>query len=174
MTTTIENLLIGKPVYSVDQGQRLGKVSDAYFDPDFQQLTAIVLASDDGLVGKAWQRLTKARDERLVTTDKVHVFGVDALLLPSADVLVKAAGGQSLPDHIQWGSIRGRMLMGQDMKLATVGDVQVDDSLNVVGITLSKVLVDGKLKSVDMVPRTAITHHGGSAGTQITVDLGQI
>jgi len=167
-------LLIGKPVYSVDQGQHLGKVSDAYFDPDFQQLTAVVLDSDEGLVGKAWQKFSKNRDERLVTTDKVHVFGVDVLLLPSAEVVVKAAAGQSLSGHILWSAIRGRTLIGQDMKLAVVGDVQLDDSLNVVGITLSKVLVDGKLKTVDMVPRAAVLQHGGSAGHDMTIDLAQV
>ena len=170
----ISEVLIGKPVYTVDQGQHVGKVCDAYFDPEFQQLTGVVIDSEGGIAGKAMQLFSRNRDERIIAIEGIQVLGVDALLLPSADVVVKNKVGQTLPGHILWSAIRGRTLLGQDMKLATVGDVQSDDSLNVVGITLAKVLVDGKLKAVEMVPRTAIVHHGGPAGGEITIDLNQV
>ena len=167
-------VVIGKPVYTVDQGQHLGKVCDAYFDPEFRQLTGVVVDSEGGIAGKAMQLFSRNRDERIIAIESIQVLGVDALLLPNADAVVKSKVGQTLPGHILWSSIRGRTILGQDMKLATAGDVQVDDSLNVVGITLAKVLVDGKLKTVDIVPRAAIVHHGGPAGGEISIDLNQV
>lgn len=170
----IEALLIGKPVYSIDQGQYLGKVCDAYFDPEFQRLTGVVLDNEGGIAGKAMQLFSRNRDERVITINNIQVRGLDALLLPSAEVLIKTKEGQAMPGNILWSSIRGRTMLGQDMKLATVGDVETDDVLNVIGVTLSKVLVDGKLKAVQLVPRGAIIHHGGPAGGEIEIDIAKV
>ena len=70
--------LINKPIYTLDEGKLLGKVQDLYVDDALEVILGIYLGAQ-GLV---------RRRSQLIRSGDVSVYGVDAILVKSADCLL--------------------------------------------------------------------------------------
>ena len=153
--------LTGKPIYSITDGQNLGSVKDIYFDKDLSIITGI-FTGNEGLL---------KRKSLLIPSNKVSVYGIDAVLVNDNDVIVPEDA-----DAAEW--VRLSKLKGRDVdtpggtKVATIGDVVLGEQGNVVGFTLSKVFVEGPVAQQGQITRSVIVDTGNEDGT-MTINLTQ-
>lgn len=138
---------IGKPVFSIDEGRRVGTVKDLYLDEDVRKIIGVYLGSD---------RLF-SRKALCVERSNVQVFGVDAVLVSQSDAVVD--GGPACETA---GWTRRDTLQGYDIsttggtKVGTVDDIILDDEMHVVGFSLGRVYVSGPVADHRAVAREAI------------------
>lgn len=153
--------LVGKPIYSVDEGRQIGKVKDLYLDSGLNRVVGIHLGTEGLLRRKAL----------LIPSEDVVVFGVDA-------VLVKRSGsatddGSYVPAK-EW--LRREKLDGREVdtpggtKLGTIGDIIVDQGGNISGFILGRVFVEGPLGDKRMIDRSVVLDLGQEDGI-MTIDL---
>lgn len=156
--------LIGKPIYSLTNGRLIGSVKDLYVDPDLQKVTGLYVGSE-GIFN---------RRARLIARDQVAVFGIDSVLVVDSNVIVD---DKEYPPSQEW--LRREVLQGRVMhtaggtKVASVGDLLLDDDSKVVAFSLSRVHVEGPISNNRIVSRTAILDPGGFEGNMI-VDLTEV
>ncbi len=153
--------LVGKPVYSVDEGRQVGKVKDLYLDSGLNRVVGIHLGTEGLLRRKAV----------LIPGDDVVVLGVDA-------VLVKRSGsvtdGDSYVPSKEW--LRRDKLDGREVdtpggtKLGTIGDIIIDGTGNITGFTLGRAFVEGPLGEKRTVDRSVVLDLGQEDGI-MTIDL---
>lgn len=156
--------LIGKPIYSLTNGRLIGSVKDLYVDPDLQKITGLYVGSE-GIFN---------RRARLIARDQVAVFGIDSVLVVDSNVIVD---DKEYPPSQEW--LRREDLQGRVMytaggtKVASVGDLLLDDDSKVVAFSLSRVHVEGPISNNRIVSRAAILDPGGFEGNMI-VDLAEV
>lgn len=156
--------LIGKPIYSLTNGRLIGSVKDLYVDPDLQKITGLYVGSE-GIFN---------RRARLIARDQVAVFGIDSVLVVDSNVIVD---DKEYPPSQEW--LRRENLQGRVMstaggtKVASVGDLLLDDDSKVVAFSLSRVHVEGPISNNRIVSRAAILDPGGFEGNMI-VDLTEV
>ncbi len=156
--------LIGKPIYSLTNGRLIGSVKDLYVDPDLQKITGLYVGSE-GIFN---------RRARLIARDQVAVFGIDSVLVVDSNVIVD---DKEYPPSQEW--LRREDLQGRVMytaggtKVASVGDLLLDDDSKVVAFSLSRVHVEGPISNNRIVSRAAILDPGGFEGNMI-VDLTEV
>ena len=156
--------LIGKPIYSLTSGRLIGSVKDLYVDPDLQKITGLYVGSE-GIFN---------RRARLIARDQVTVFGIDSVLVVDSNVIVD---DKEYPPSQEW--LRREDLQGRVMhtaggtKVASVGDLLLDDNAKVVAFSLSRVHVEGPISNNRIVSRAAILDPGGFEGNMI-VDLTEV
>jgi uncharacterized protein YrrD len=156
--------LINKPIYSVDEGKLLGKVQDLYLDNAYEVLLGLYIGSQ-GLV---------RRKAELIRSGDVVVFGTDAVLVRSNDVITDDG---ALPAAKSWS--RREKLIGREAdtpggtRLGVIGDVIVDPNGRITGFALSRTYVEGPLAEKRVISRSVVTDTGQEDG-RMTVDLAKL
>jgi len=156
--------LINKPIYSVDEGKLLGKVQDLYLDNAYEVVLGLYIGSQ-GLV---------RRKAELIRSGDVVVFGTDAVLVRSNDVITDDG---ALPAAKSWS--RREKLIGREAdtpggtRLGVIGDVIVDPSGRITGFALSRAYVEGPLAEKRVISRSVVTDTGQEDG-RMTVDLAKL
>jgi uncharacterized protein YrrD len=153
--------LVGKPVYSIDEGKHLGTVRDIYVDRALVWLAGVHLGRE-GLL---------SRKSLLIQRESVAVFGVDAVLAKHGGVVTDS---KQTPESDQW--LRLEHLAGRQVdtpagtRVGTLGDVLLDDEARIVAFSLSRVHVEGPIAEHPVIPREALVDTGNEDGV-MTVDL---
>jgi uncharacterized protein YrrD len=152
---------IGKPIYSITDGQHLGTVKDLMLDPELNSVKGICVGQE-GIF---------KRKTLVIPIERVAVLGMDAILTYGSDAI---ADSNELLDAQKW--LRREELQGREVdtpggtKVGTIGDVQVDRAAQIVAFTLSRTYVSGPVAERRLVPKAAVVD-GGSADGAMTVDL---
>ena len=153
--------LQNKPIYSVTDGRLLGTVKDIYLTDNLDQINAVYLGSE-GLI---------KRKHFLITTENVVVFGIDAMLVKNKEVV---ATEEELPESEMWvrlSKLRGRQIdTTGGTKVASIGDIIIDDHGQITGFALSRVYVEGPVADKGSISRTAVVDTGNEDG-MMTIDL---
>jgi uncharacterized protein YrrD len=155
--------LIGNPVISVSDGRELGKVKDVYLDENLRFVVGIYLGSE-GLL---------KRKPNYVRYVDVTLFGIDAILVKHADVVLR---GNEVPGLAQW--LRLDELKGRDVdtpggtKIGRIGDVILNEQARVAGFSLTHLSVEGPVAENKAMARKALVDAGHEDGI-MTVDLAQ-
>ena len=153
--------LVGKPVYTVDEGRFLGNVRDIYLDSDLDWLAGIHLGTE-GLI---------RRKSLLIKRESVIVFGIDAILVKHAEVISDDRALKEAQEWVRLEDLRGRPVdTPGGTKVGEVGDVALDAEARIIGITLNKVHVAGPIAEERYISRMALLDTGNEDGA-ITVDL---
>jgi len=104
--------LRGRPVISVDSGERLGEIADVSLDPQQRRIAALQVRRPSG-------------DLNEVAFTDVHSIGSDAVMVPTREVLrVASEQGQSLLDIDAF--LRLRVVTEQGEARGTVDDAEFD------------------------------------------------
>ena len=156
--------LTGKPIISVTDGRLVGYAKDLYVNKDLYWVTGIYTGSE-GLIG---------RKDKLIQREFVVVFGIDAILVKSADV---ETDNKELDDVENWqrlDKLRGR---GVDTpggtKVGTLGDIIIGEEGDITGFSLSRVHVEGPVADNGTIPRDAVVDTGRVDGV-MTIDLQKV
>jgi uncharacterized protein YrrD len=153
--------LINKPIYTIDTGTLIGKSQDLYVDDALEVVLGIYLGAQ-GLV---------RRRAQLIRSGDVVIFGQDAILVKSANVITDDG---ELSAAKAW--LRRDKLAGRDVdtpggtRLGQLGDVLVESDGRVSGFAMSKVFVEGPLAEKRVIDRSAIIDTGSADG-RMTIDL---
>ena len=156
--------LINKPIYTLDEGKLLGKVQDLYVDDALEVILGIYLGAQ-GLV---------RRRSQLIRSGDVSVYGVDAILVKSADVITD---DNELAAAKEW--LRRDKLAGRDVdtpggtRLGQLGDVVVDAAGRITSFAMWKVFVEGPLAEKRVIDRSTVLDTGAVDG-RMTVDLSRL
>lgn len=153
--------LIGKSVISVSDGRLLGTVRDIYLDQNLYWMTGIHLGSEGLLKRKAL----------VIARENVVVFGIDAVLVKNADVVTDNRTFAPASKWLRLDDLKGREIdTPGGTKVATVGDVILDEEARVISVKLSRTYVEGPIAEKRIVPRDAIIDTGQADGV-MTIDL---
>ncbi|MAT97727.1 MAG: hypothetical protein CL608_11330 [Anaerolineaceae bacterium] len=153
--------LVNKQIISVTDGRSLGNAKDIYIDSDLMDITGIYLGSE-GII---------KRKHFLITRADVVVFGIDAILVRTSDVVAEE---NDLPESVAW--VRLSKLSKREVdtpggtKVASIGDIILGEQGNITGFALSRVYVEGPIEKNGTIPRTAVIDTGGEDGV-MTIDL---
>lgn len=156
--------LVGKPIYSVADGKLLGEVKDLYLDDRVTTVIGIFLGREGFL----------SRKDILVPHDAVVVFGLDAVLVKNGEAITDT--NQYAPAG-KW--LRREKMLGRDVdtpggtKVAKLGDVILNEEADVIGFSLSRVLVEGPIAEKRVVMRDAVLDLGDVDGG-MTIDLAKV
>jgi uncharacterized protein YrrD len=110
--------LIGKPIISVTNGQKIGSVADIMVDPDRLVLSALV-TSKGGLL---------SRKIEAIRATEVQVWGIHAILVKDPDVILKE---DELYDRDAWMSfaddLKSRDIVSLDgARVGPIKDILID------------------------------------------------
>lgn len=153
--------LIGKSVISVSDGRLLGTVRDIYLDQNLYWMTGIHLGSEGLLKRKAL----------VIARENVVVFGIDAVLVKNADVVTDNKTFAPATKWLRLDDLKGREIdTPGGTKVATIGDVVLDEEARVISVKLSRTYVEGPIAEKRIVPRDAIVDTGQADGV-MTIDL---
>lgn len=156
--------LIGKSIISMTDGRLLGTVKDIYINDELYWLTGIHIGSEGFL----------KRKSLLISRDSVVVFGIDAILVKTPDVIIEE---QDAPEFETW--LRLNKLRGRDVdtpggtKVGVIGDVILGEEGHVTGFALSKVFVEGPIAQQGTIPREALIDTGNDDDA-MTIDLPKV
>ena len=156
--------LIGKSIISITDGRLLGVIKDLYINDQLYWLTGIHIGTEGIL----------KRKTRLISRDSVVVFGIDAILVKNADVIIE---DKELPEAETWlrlSALKGR---GVDTpggtKVGTIGDIILGEEGHITGFALAKVFVEGPIAQQGSLPREALIDTGNDDGV-MTIDLPKV
>lgn len=153
--------LIGKPIYSMSDGRLLGSVKDLYLDQDLELLTGIYLGSEGLLKRKAL----------LIARRSIMVFGVDAILTKSSDVVTDEDDAEEAKFWLRREDLQKRDIdTPGGTKVGTIGDILLDGEARIIGFSLGKVFVEGPVAESRRIMKGAIEDTGRDDGV-MTVDL---
>lgn len=152
--------IIGKWIVTIDEGRQMGKVKDLLLDADLKQLNGIFL-SREGLF---------RRKTVYIPRESVVVYGVDAVLIESAEAVIESRT-HPIDGWVRLSEIIGRPIdTPGGTKLATLGDMILNADGKVTGFSLAKVSVTGPIADNRAIARPAISDTGNVDGT-MTIDL---
>lgn len=150
----------GKLLISSTDGKKLGEVKDVYLDKAVSKVMAAYLGKE-GIFN---------RRALLIDRGKVQLFGVDAWLINGSDTVQSKDDVADSADFVLVDDLRGRLIQTDGgTKIGTVGDVLVDDNLQVLGFALDKIYVEGPISQSKTIARAAILDLGDAARPMITL-----
>lgn len=152
--------LVGKPIISIDEGRHIGDAKDLYLDRDLNEMTGIHLGRE-GLL---------RRKDTIIPRASVVVYGVDAILVETG-AAVTDSNEKDIEDWVKLADLTGRSIdTPGGTKLATVGDVILDVTGQIIGFSLAKVAVDGPIADNRAIARQAVLDNGHTDGI-MTIDI---
>ena len=153
--------LIGKPVYSMTDGRLLGNVKDLYIDKDLELLNGVYLGSE-GLIN---------RKPLLIARRNIQVFGIDAILAKSSDVVTDDDEAVEVEHWLRREDLQKREIdTPGGTKVGTIGDILLDEEAKIVGFSLGRVFVEGPVAKNRMIMKAAVLDTGRDDGV-MTIDL---
>jgi uncharacterized protein YrrD len=153
--------LVGKPIYSVDEGRQIGKVKDLYVDSGLNRVIGIHLGTE-GLI---------RRKALLVPGEDVVVLGVDAVLVRHSGAITDDSDFLPAKEWLRREKLDGRQVdTPGGTKLGTIGDIIVDQNGNITGFILGRTFVEGPLGDKRTVDRSVVLDMGQEDGI-MTIDL---
>ncbi len=153
--------LIGKPIYSMTDGRLLGSVKDLYLDKDLELMTGVYVGSE-GLI---------KRKALLITRRNISVFGIDAILAKSSDVVTDDDQADEAKHWLRRDDLQKREIdTPGGTKVGSIGDILLDEEAHIVGFSLGKVFVEGPVAESRRILKGAIIDTGRDDGV-MTVDL---
>lgn len=156
--------LIGKPIFSIDEGRHLGAVRDVYLDKALAWLAGVHLGRE-GLI---------SRKALVIPREAIAVFGVDAILAKTADVVTDDKKMAEFENWLRLEKLQGRQVdTPGGTKVGTLGDVMLDEDARIVGFSLSRVHVEGPIAENPIVMRDAVVDIGGEDDA-MTIDLSRV
>ena len=154
----------GRTIISIRKGKKLGMLDDVLIDPDPIQVAALVTSS-------GW---LPWRDLKAIPADEVRVWGEDAILVETPDVIKKQ---KELPETRTWLSMSDEII-GRDVistdgdKVGEISDALMDAEgelvgfrLSQIGYALDEVLAEGPGPKADWISSDAVH----SMGTDVLV-----
>jgi uncharacterized protein YrrD len=157
MPTVKEHL--NKPVISMTDGKKLGKIKDLYLDPKVTTVTAVSLGASGTLRHK----------QLMIDRAKVQTCGMDAWLVSGADVVVGPEHVVGSREFVRASELRGRQIRSEGgTEIATVDDIILDSQCNVKGFTLSKIQASGPLAQRKAIALGAFTSLGSKKNPMVT------
>ncbi|MEZ4644259.1 MAG: PRC-barrel domain-containing protein [Chloroflexota bacterium] len=156
--------LTGKQIISITDGRFLGNVKDIYVNQDLYWMTGIYVGSE-GLL---------KRKHLLIPREQVAVFGIDAILVKNADVVVSLDEYDEAESWLRLDKLRGRDVdTPGGTKVGSIGDIIVGTEGHITGFTLGKVYVEGPIAEKATIPREGLIDTGAVDGV-MTVDLPKV
>jgi sporulation protein YlmC with PRC-barrel domain len=153
--------LIDKPLISIDEGRFLGNVRDIYVDRDLTRITAIHVGRE-GLL---------KRKDRYISRDHVVVFGADAILVKSSDVVETGRDDEKSAAWMRLNDLQGREIVTRGgTRVAQVGDVLIDEQADIAALSLARTFVEGPIAEKGQIGRPAFLPVG-DAEQPLVVDL---
>lgn len=153
--------LLNKPIISITDGRNLGVVKDIYLDNQLEQITGIYTGSE-GLV---------RRKHHMIPSESVVVFGIDAILVKNRDVIIQE---DERPEAVAWvrlSKLKGRQVdTSGGTKVATIGDIILGETGQVIGFALSRVFVEGPIADRGRIQKEAVLDPGNE-NEIMTIDL---
>jgi sporulation protein YlmC with PRC-barrel domain len=153
--------LMGKLVISLTDGRSLGVVKDLYLDENLQAVAGIYLGGEGFF----------SRRARLIAHENVVIYGIDAILVKNADVVTDNEIFTAAADWIRLEKLRGREIdTPGGTKVATVGDVLIDEEGRVLQFSLGRTYIEGPVASRGTIARDVMIDTGNKDGA-MTIDL---
>lgn len=150
---------INKPVVTTSDGRKLGKIRDLYLDAKLTRVTAVYLGTS-GVIG---------RKKLMIDRDKVRIFGADAWLVDSSDVVVDPGQIVGARYFVPSRLLRRRKILSEGgTEIATVEDVILDSQCYVKGFSLANYPASGPLGQRKAIALEAFTSLGGKKGPLVT------
>jgi uncharacterized protein YrrD len=151
---------LNKPVFSLPEAKKLGKVKDLYLDGEAGRIVAVMLRKRGIINRKVW----------VIRRSAIQVMGVDAWLVRDAEVVELLSGLPEAQSFLLYSELVGREVQTEgEHRVGTVGDVILDEDANVIGFSLDQVFVQGPLAERRWIARPAITSLGDSSSPMTTV-----
>jgi uncharacterized protein YrrD len=153
-------IFLHRTIVNIDNGEKLGSVSDLLFNPVELKVAAVTTAT-----GKLLQRGTLA-----IPANQIRVWGKDFLLIEGK--------GESLQnislDHERWlsltNNIKGKQVLSSDgIRLGQIEDVNIDNGGKIIDFRLAQVFVKGPLYESMRIP-VAVTHSLGKDALIIDIE----
>lgn len=153
--------LTNKPIFSIVDGRHLGNVKDIYLDTDLTTITGVFTGQEGMLRRKSF----------LIPRDSVVVFGIDAILVKDAEVIIEETEQAEAAEWVRLSKLRGRDVdTPNGTKVASIGDVIIGEEGNLLGFALSKVFVEGPIAENGAIARSTLIDTG-HADEVMTVEL---
>ncbi len=153
--------LNNKPLVSIKDGRKIGEIKDIYLDQDAREISALYVGKE-GLLG---------RKAQVIERGKIAVFGVDVWLTNTTDAVTNLSEVDDAEMMLAMSDLRGREIYTSGgTKIATIGDVLLEDDCRVVGFALGRTYVKGTLDDKKRIARDAITDFGDEE-IPITLDM---
>lgn len=156
--------LIGKPIFSIDEGRNVGAVRDVYLDKALAWLAGIHLGRE-GLI---------SRKALVIPREAIAVFGVDAILAKTADAVTDDKKMADIENWLRLDKLQGREVdTPGGTRVGTIGDVMLDEEARIIGFSLSRVHVEGPVAENPIIMRDAVLDIGGE-NDAMTIDLSKV
>jgi uncharacterized protein YrrD len=139
--------LENKPIISITDGRMLGRAKDVYVDANLTGLAGLYIGSE-GVI---------RRRAQVIQSEDVVLFGIDVIMVKNTDVIKK---DNDIPQTDEW--YRLKDLQGYEVhtaggtKLGTVGDIILNETGAITGLSLSRVFVKGPLAEQGEVARETV------------------
>ncbi len=136
--------LVGMPIVSFAEGEKIGDVKDILFDPDQNRVVAL-LTSEGGFLSSA----------RAVMWESLKTVGHDAIIVPDRSAEIKADSERYLKRIMEADNIlKDTQVYTEDGRdLGKIGDMFIDDSSGeVVGYEVSGGMFSSTLKGKKFMP----------------------
>ena len=156
--------LLSKAIVTIDDGTIVGYVKDIYLTADLSEMAGVHIKKE-GLLFR--------RRSLLVPTNRVVVFGIDVVLVDSADAVTD---NKTMPEADQW--VLLNKLQGREVdtpggtRVGTIGDVVLNEEGIITGYALSRVMVEGPIAESRVIERAAVIDFGNQDGI-MTIDIGK-
>jgi uncharacterized protein YrrD len=143
--------LRNKWIVCLSDGQKVGEIKDVYLDAEATQVVAVLTGKEGRLKPKAVG----------LERSGIQVFGIDVWLIPASSKMVHLEDLPKADTFVLMGDLHGREVQTDNgTKIGIIGDVLLDREAQVVGFTLSRVLVQGPLQEKKSLVRSAVTSLG--------------
>jgi uncharacterized protein YrrD len=137
--------LIGKPVFGITDGRKIGEIKDLYIDQKLKKVYYLNI----GQMGLLRRKVL------IVRREDVMVFGVDSILTKNSDVAIES--GKEIVHMISRETLRGRdVLTVGDTRVGKVQDLILDDELHIIGFELGRIYVEGPIADRGTIAREAL------------------
>lgn len=142
-----------KLLISVSDGRNLGEIKGLMLDQSASRAVALFLGKSGILNRKA----------NLIDLKHVQLAGVDAWLTRNSDCVVSQDDYSDFENLILAEDLFGREIVTEGgHKIGTIGDIVLDERLNVLGFSFDKLQIEGPLAKAGAIIRAAVTSLGDS------------
>jgi sporulation protein YlmC with PRC-barrel domain len=157
----IAQTFINKPIITIKEGKKVGKLLDFFLDQSLRTVTA-VYTSEDGFL---------SRTDLLIKQEHIVTLGSDALLVDEAEVVIPVSEAAEYDDFVRRDSLIGRLVTTPGgTNIGRIGDIVLGPNGAIVGFMLSQTYVAGPIAASRAISRDAVIEPDNEFGV-MTADL---